>query len=327
MQSNFNQLADEWMAQGWYAEAEDLLEKAIAEMPASWSPKIVEGGLVRIAFWNAQEFLAHNAHESQAGKSTSWESTSYSRAWYQLAQIAVARNQPERALRCLDRGIQLEPDHPDLWNEKGAVLAKLEQHQEAWECYVRAAATRDWAMPSQVATALRGQGTQLVDLNRLPEAQAALLRSLELEPDDESALIELNYVKDMWRSGAKTRPEYPSAIQRLLDPPKDPLTQQLVALVADLEPLPGALTVGEANMSMISEAFLGGGWEAFEVAFDQAIPRSRPDYAEVKRNLLRDPKFSFKTLKALADLMTGKKTILDILDELGMEPGANVTLQ
>ena len=79
--------------------------------------------------------------------------------------------------------MELEPDHPELWNEKGYLLGRLKRHQEAFDCYVRAASVRDWAPPSQIARALRGQGVQLVDLDRLDEAENALRRSLELEPD------------------------------------------------------------------------------------------------------------------------------------------------
>jgi hypothetical protein len=59
------------------------------------------------------------------------------------------------------------------------------------DCYARATTARDWAPPSQVARALRGQGVQFVDLERLDEAEAVLRESLELDPDSETARNEL----------------------------------------------------------------------------------------------------------------------------------------
>ena len=42
---------------------------------------------------------------------------------------------------------------------------------------------------------MRGQGINLIDLNRLDEAEAALQRSLEVEPENPNALHELGYLE------------------------------------------------------------------------------------------------------------------------------------
>ena len=124
-----------------------------------------------IAFWSQEEFLAHSHYvteRSQLTKSIAWADGSYSKAWYQLAVVESKQGLFERALFWVDCGLQLEPDHPELWNEKGYLLGRLKRHQEAFDCYARAATVRDWAPPSQVARALRGQGVQLIDLRRGP---------------------------------------------------------------------------------------------------------------------------------------------------------------
>ena len=86
--------------------------------------------------------------------------------------------------------------------ERRISVGPVERHQEAFDCYVRAASVRDWAPPSQTARALRGQGVQLVDLDRLDEAEDALRRSLELEPESETAHNELGVHRGR---AAKTR--------------------------------------------------------------------------------------------------------------------------
>jgi hypothetical protein len=98
--------------------------------------------LLTIAFWDQDEFLAHSHREiemKRLTKSIFWVDGSYSRAWYQLAVVASKEGRFENALFCIDCGVELEPDHPELWNEKGYLLGRLKRHQEAFDCYVRAA--------------------------------------------------------------------------------------------------------------------------------------------------------------------------------------------
>ena len=123
--------------------------------------------------------------------------------------VASKQGQFERALFCLDCGLELEPDHPEHWSEKGFVLGKLKRHEEALQCYTRASTVRAWAPRRQIArAALRGQGVQLVDLERLDEAESALLRSLEFEQDNQLALEELKYVQQL-RDDQARRSSFP----------------------------------------------------------------------------------------------------------------------
>ena len=170
MESSFNRRADELIVDGRYADAQALLEAAIHDMPTGWTSRREDDRSLTIAFWNQEEFLAHSHREielKRLTKSIFWVDGSYSRAWYQLAVVASKEGRFENAIFCIDCGVELEPDHPELWNEKGYLLGRLKRHQEAFDCYARAASVRDWAPPSQIARALRGQGVQLVDLDRL----------------------------------------------------------------------------------------------------------------------------------------------------------------
>jgi tetratricopeptide (TPR) repeat protein len=88
-------------------------------------------------------------------KSIAWVDGSYSRAWDQLAVVTSKEGRFENALFCIDCGVDLEPDHPELWNENGYLRGRLKRHQEAFDCYVRAASPGTGAaasgMPSRVA--------------------------------------------------------------------------------------------------------------------------------------------------------------------------------
>jgi tetratricopeptide (TPR) repeat protein len=316
MRDNFNKQADEFIVAGRYAEAQALLEAALRAMPSGWTPRRNEGEFLTIAFWDQKEFLAYSHHEAKRlTKSIMWLNESYSRAWYQMALVHSKQDHFEEALFAIDCGLELENDHPELWSEKGYLLGRLKRHQESLDCYTHAASLRDWAPGRQVARALRGQGVQLVDLNRLGEAEAALQRSLELEPDSETARNELGYIADLRSQREAKKKEMPWFLHSFVKPPTDPLTVRLLALVEDLPSIPGPKTVGSANYSRIVEGFMKRGWEGFEEEFDRIVTRDRPDYADVKRDLLCEPLFSIKAHKNLAELVLGRKTFDEIWEE------------
>ncbi|MCZ2146224.1 MAG: tetratricopeptide repeat protein [Bryobacterales bacterium] len=315
MKPSFNRLADQLIIKGRYAEAQVLLDAAIQAMPAGWTPRQEDKRFVRIAFWDQEEFLAHGHRVigmNRLTKSIVWVEGSYSRAWYQLAVVASKQGRFEHALFCLDRGLELEPDHPELWNEKGYVLGRLNSHREAFDCYVRAVAVRDWAPSSQIARALRGQGVQLVDLERLDEAEDALRRSLDLDPDSEIAHNELGHIENLRNEKDDEEETIPWFLHSFVNPPADPLTVRLLALVEDLPPIPGPKTVGSENYSRILEAFLKRGWAGFEEEFDRIVPRGRPNYADMKRDMLCEPMFSMKAHRNMADAVLGNKTVEEI---------------
>jgi hypothetical protein len=54
----------------------------------------------------------------------------------------------------------------------------------------------------------------------------------------------------------------------------------------------------------------------FEEEFDRIVPRSSPDYEDVKRDLLREPMSKMKAHRNLADAVLGRKTAEEVLDEV-----------
>ncbi len=302
LEARFNERALTLMAEGRMDEAEALLEHAVDGMPPGWKPVNETASFVQIAFWDRDEFFAHTKYVTSRPleKIIMWVVGSYSHAWHILAVLASKQKRFDQALFRLDCGLQLEPDHPEHWSEKGFVLGQLGRHKEALECYVRAATVRAWAPAQQIARALRGQGVQLVDLQRLDEAEGVLQRSLEFEPDSEVASGELEYGRQLRERQAKAKEELPWFLRALAEPPTDPLTIQLMALVEGLPPIPGPKTVGSENYSRISHAFLERGWPGFEEEFGRIAHRSPADYEQVKRDLLREPIFSAKAHRNLA---------------------------
>jgi hypothetical protein len=100
-----------------------------------------------------------------------------------------------------------------------------------------------------------------------------------------------------------------------VNPPTDPLTVRLLVLVEDLPSIRGPKTVGSENYSRILDAFMKRGWVGFEEEFDLVVARTRPDYADVKRDMC-EPIFSMKAHRNLADAVLGNKTVDQIFDEM-----------
>ena len=312
---SFNESADRLIAERRLNEARALLQRAIREMPTGWKPVRNESGSLHIAFWDIGEFLAYTE-----GLQTSvvWIAASYSKAWYQLATIAVEEGHFGDALLCIDSGLKEEPGHPDLWCEKGYILNRLRRHEEALHCYQRAATIRDWTPKPRVARALRGQGAALIDLKRLDEAEVVFLRSLELDPDSKIAKHELEYIREQRKHQAGNKESLPWFLYAIIKPPTDPLTVELLSLVEDLESIPGPKTIGSENYSKILQAFMARGWAGFEEAFDRIVPRTRTDYADVKRSLLREPVFNRKVHRNMLRMASGDN-IEDVLGDIRRE--------
>ena len=69
--------------------------------------------------------------------------------------------------------------------------------------------------------------------------------------------------------------QIPWFLHSFVNPPTDPLTIRLMALVEDLPSIPGPKTVGSANYSRLFDAFMKRGWTGFEEEFDRIVPRDR----------------------------------------------------
>jgi len=66
-------------------------------------------------------------------------------AWYNtglgIAHLGRLENNPQlfkQAIECYDNALQLRPDYPEAWNNKGNALTKFGQHEEAVKCLATA---------------------------------------------------------------------------------------------------------------------------------------------------------------------------------------------
>jgi tetratricopeptide (TPR) repeat protein len=303
------------IARRQWSEARPLLQDALTTLPPDWKPIQEDERGVNGTFWDMNEFLVYTSSHPAVTKSVFWVRPSYSRWWWQLSETYIAEDLFQNAILCIESGLALEPDHPLLWISKGFALNRMGRHEDALEAYRTAETIRSWAPPTVTARALRGQGSSLIDLNRLGDAQAAFERSLEPDPGSEVARKELEYIAQAIQEQEQRASTLPWFLHCVRYPPADPLTAQLVALVAGMDPIPGPQTIGSANYSKVLEAFMERGWAGFEEAFDGIVPRTRPDYADVKRDLLCEPVFSQKVHERMSRVFLGQSTIDEMLQE------------
>lgn len=111
---------------------------------------------------------------------------------------AGARRMPE-ALAWLERAIAIAPYYPDPVNERGFIQGQQGRLQEALASYRAAIALAD-AYPNAAyikPMSLRGIGWVLVEMGDLDAAQQAYETSLELEPGNQLAKSELEYIAQL----------------------------------------------------------------------------------------------------------------------------------
>ena len=312
------------LSQNRMRDARELIEHALSLMPPHWKPFEEDDKQIHGAFWDQDEFLAYvGTRRSDNEKSIFWTTVSFSKLWWQLADVNVSEGRFDNALVCIEKGLELEPDHPILWIQRGYIFNRLGRHQEALEGYRTAATNRLWATPAVTARALRGQGSALIDLGLFLEVRRVYNASLELDPKSESARKELEYIDQALADRKKPAATLPWFLHAIKFPPTDPLTLQLLLLIQNMDSIPGPKTVGTENYSVISKAFLASGWAGFEEAFDAVIPRSRADYADIKRDLLRGPIFNQKVHERMSKMLFGQTTVEKTIEEIkrDKEPG------
>ena len=303
-----------------WEDARIAIEESLSAMPADWKPiqrGVGDASTLICSFWDNAEFMSFVANRSQpdAEMSVLWTDVSYSKRWWQLALVNRKQGLHRNALTCVERGLELEPDHPHLWMQKGLILSETKQYALALTAFETAATVRSWASPSVAAWALRQQGYVLIELGRLNEAKAVYGRSLELEPNSETAVREVEYIERLLQEREQRAKQLPWFLHCLKFPPEDPVTRELIALVDGMQTIPGPQTVGSENYSRISKAFYERGWEGFEEEFNRPFAPDRSDYIDIKRDLLREPIFLKKVHERMARVVLGKSTVEEVLDE------------
>lgn len=108
----------------------------------------------------------------------------------------------EEAQHALEAAVALSPMNAQYLSELAFVFQVQGNCDESIATYARAESMAEIASDDQTKTAditraLRGQGYCLIEQGKLTEAEAFYHKSLALDPDDKSALNELDYISKL----------------------------------------------------------------------------------------------------------------------------------
>jgi len=128
--------------------------------------------------------------------------TSCSDALYLKAYALIDLEQLDEAEILLKSALEMAPVNAHYLSELGHIYQSRGQWEKALGSFSAAEDSAQNYSPEQVrqeelSRAKRGVGYNLIELGRLDEAQAKFSECLEINPDDESARNELNYIEDI----------------------------------------------------------------------------------------------------------------------------------
>jgi len=182
---------------GQFPQAHELLSRIVAGAPEEHVGEFEHAGTVYVKAWTQGEFEQLQWWREVHGDSRPHVRLRavYPAAFYYLAVLANEGGDGAAALEYLERAMTLDPTHPQLLNELGITYAGLGDHNKA-VLVLRSIPKGGPRLTSDLkASALRSEAASLVELAELDAAEAVLHESLELEPESERAVHELDYIR------------------------------------------------------------------------------------------------------------------------------------
>jgi tetratricopeptide (TPR) repeat protein len=130
----------------------------------------------------------------------------YAYAYYYAAYASMELDHFDPASAYLAKALVLSPSNPQFLSEHGFQKQVSKDWNAMLADFTKAGAYSEFASPDDLrneekARALRGQGYALIELNRLDEAKQRFDASLGLEPGNQTALNELEYIRRLGEDG------------------------------------------------------------------------------------------------------------------------------
>jgi len=147
------------------------------------------------------ESLAYAAVGAKSGKDTVVVGPEWGKANFVKGFALIDLGRSDQARKFLERAVELSPFNAQFLGELGEWHKARREWPQAYDLFQRGEAVASM-MPSEdshkyfLRRALRGQGFVLIEQGRLDEAEALFKRCLEIDPEDDRAKSELNYIAD-----------------------------------------------------------------------------------------------------------------------------------
>lgn len=176
--------------EGDLAAAWKKLQPALAYCDAQQRP-----GMRVLGFADKQEYETYLA-EFPSDQPTEWVDVACPSAYYHAGYLHVSAKSFAEAETMLDKAIAIGPYDADPYVEKGFALNQQGKLQEGIETYRKAIVLAErWPKQKLAkARALRGIGWAYVEMGDLDAAQKAYEESLVIEPGNDLAGRELEYI-------------------------------------------------------------------------------------------------------------------------------------
>jgi tetratricopeptide (TPR) repeat protein len=178
-------------------QAEIILRDICSRCPEDYVYDFTHDGAYYIKFWTYNEFEDYIKGMSDNNKQEIiWLLSAYPRACYYLAYILMEKQNLDEALQWLRKGQEMEPKNSNYLIELGVVYATKSEFERSFECYQEALELSSISNEKKAAS-LRGMGVQLIELQRLDEAEKYLKESIIIEPNSELGKQELLYLSQL----------------------------------------------------------------------------------------------------------------------------------
>ncbi len=191
------------------------LEQTLAEAPQAIAAGHAETGTITVLTDGPTDTLIALS-AAAADKNSAWRQTVAVKDPYPPISLYLGSyyneiGKPQEALRVLDAGLKLYgvrgvfgvgAHQPLLISERGVALASLKRWPDALAAYDEGLAIEGLEDRAR-ARLYRGRGYALTELGRLDEAEQAYRDSLKLDPNNEIALGELDYIAKLRSGGDK----------------------------------------------------------------------------------------------------------------------------
>lgn len=196
------------LQQGDIATARPLLDKATAYCDAQRQ----QPGRRALSFSSRRQYEQYMEGPGK-GQPTEWLDVACSSAYQQTGYMLAGAKRMQQALRYLDIATDVGPYDPTAWVERGFVLNALKRSDEGLASYRMALdLAQRYAESAFIRPmALRGVGYTLVELGDLAGAREAYQQSLQLEPGNQTALNELDYIQQQLAARAPSSTGTPQA--------------------------------------------------------------------------------------------------------------------
>jgi tetratricopeptide (TPR) repeat protein len=175
-----------------------FFEKVIAYYESRY-----EGGPARIycASNQAETIFYLAKHASQNSKTDAKVVRFWCNAQFLKGYALVELGRIEDAQAAIRAAIALSPANSQYLSELGSTYLRQKDWTKAMETYKSAEEFAEFSEPQvkhrHLAVALRGTGYALIELGRLDEAEAKYKQSIQIDPDENLARNQLEYIRHL----------------------------------------------------------------------------------------------------------------------------------